>query len=537
MAARILVVDDEPQLERLILQRFRRKIKDKTYEFVFAIDGVDALEKLAQDRDIDIVLSDINMPKMDGLTLLSRLNEIEKSLRTVMVSAYSDMSNIRTAMNRGAFDFVTKPIDFQDLETTINRTIKEIESLKLAALAQEELGRLHQELNIASEIQQSILPRNFSIFPELSGLEMRAEMIPAKDVGGDFYDFFWIDETRLALVVGDVSGKGMPAALFMAISRTLLKATALKGEATSECLNQVNRLLSQDNPKSMFVTVFYGVLDIRSMCLEYSNGGHNTPLLRSANGEVYLLDQGRGSALGVIEDLQYQCDRRELEPGSVLVLYTDGITEAADSSFEEFSEKRLVSSFQKHVHGSSEEILKGIVEDVRDFAGGEPQSDDITAMVIKHGPGGGGSGRLGSSAVNDLSIRMKNELAELQKVNQALEQFGELHQLPSGVSNVVSLALDEIITNIVSHGYQDHEEHYIDIRISLEQGMLNVVIEDDGVGFNPLGIDSPDTSSALEDRPIGGLGIHLVRNVMDDVSYAFRNERNRLVLTKKLEEH
>jgi sigma-B regulation protein RsbU (phosphoserine phosphatase) len=537
MPAKILVVDDEPQLERLILQRFRRKIREKTYEFVFAVDGVDALEKLARDQDIDIVLSDINMPKMDGLTLLLRLNEIEKSLRTVMVSAYSDMSNIRTAMNRGAYDFVTKPIDFQDLETTINKTITEINSLKLAALAQEELSRLHQELNVASEIQQSILPRNFSIFPEFSGLEMNAAMIPAKDVGGDFYDFFWIDETHLALVVGDVSGKGMPAALFMAISRTLLKATALKGEATSECLNQVNSLLCQDNPKSMFVTVFYGVLDIRSRRLEYSNGGHNAPLLLSASGEIHLLDQGRGSALGVIEDLQYQCERLELAPGSALVLYTDGITEAADRSFEEFSEKRLVSSFQKHAHGSSEEILEGIVEDVRDFAGGAPQSDDITAMVIKHRPGARGPGDLGNSAENDLTIRIKNELTELQKVDQALEQYSKLHLLPVEVSNAISLALDEIITNVVSHGYQDHEEHFIDVRITLAEQQLSLIIEDDGMAFDPLETASPDTLSGLEDRPIGGLGIHLVRNVMDEVTYDYRNERNCLVMKKMLGEH
>ena len=536
MAARILVVDDEPQLERLILQRFRKKIRERTYEFVFAIDGVDALEKIAQDHDIDIVLSDINMPKMDGLTLLSRLNEIDNSLKTIMVSAYSDMSNIRVAMNRGAYDFVTKPIDFEDLDTTINKTIKEVNSLKLAALAREELSHLQQELNVASEIQQSILPRNFSIFPEHTGLEMHAEMIPAKDVGGDFYDFFWIDETRLALVVGDVSGKGMPAALFMAISRTLLKAIALKGESTSECLNQVNMLLNQDNPKSMFVTVFYGVLDIRSGCLEYSNGGHNAPLLWSADGEIRFVAQGRSSALGVIEDVQYQRNRLELEPGSTLVLYTDGITEAANGDYDEFSEQRLESSFKRRLHGSPEEILKGIVEDVRDFAGGAPQSDDITAMVIKHRSGAGGPGSPGSSAVNDLSIRMKNDLAELQRVNQALEEYSELHELPAGVSNAVSLALDEIIANIVSHGYQDHEEHYIDIRVSLAPEQLSLVVEDDGVAFNPLETDSPDTSSALEDRPAGGLGIHLVRNVMDEINYSFRNERNCLFMTKKLEE-
>ena len=535
--ARILVVDDEPQLERLILQRFRRKIRDDQYEFVFAIDGVDALKKIAEDQDIVIVLSDINMPRMDGLTLVTKLNQSGKLLKTVMVSAYSDMSNIRTAMNRGAYDFVTKPIDFKDLETTIDKTIKEIANLKLAALAREQLTALQQELNVAGEIQRSILPRNFSIFPEHSGLEMHAEMIPAKDVGGDFYDFFWIDETRLGLVVGDVSGKGMPAALFMAISRTLLKAIALRGESTSECLSQVNNLLSLDNPKSMFVTVFYGVVDIRSGCLEFSNGGHNAPLLQSADGEIQFLNQGRSTALGIIKDLQYQSNRLELEPGSTLVLYTDGITEAANRDYDEFTAERLESSLERLSHGTAGEILKGIVEDVRDFANGAPQSDDITAMVIKRRSGARELVSLGSSAMNDLSIRMKNDLAELETVNQALEEYSELHQLPAGALNAVSLALDEIITNLVSYGYQDHEEHYIDIRVSLARGQLSLIVEDNGVAFNPLETDSPDTSSALEDRPVGGLGIHLVRSVMDEVAYNYRNERNCLTMTKKLEEH
>ena len=524
MLMKILVVDDEPQLERLIRQRFRRQIRENKYTFVFAVDGVHALEKIEQDPGIEIVLSDINMPRMDGLTLVTKLNEIDRLLKTVMVSAYSDMSNIRTAMNRGAFDFVTKPIDFVDLETTIDKTTREIESLKLAAQAKEQLSLLQQELNVAAEIQQSILPVDFSIFPADSGLEIHAAMIPAKDVGGDFYDFSWVDETRLGLVIGDVSGKGMPAALFMAISRTLLKAVALQGISTGECLTQVNHLLSLDNPKSMFVTVFYGVLDTLSGHFEYSNGGHNAPLLLSADGELQYISHGRGSALGVIEDLEYSSERLLLQPGSSLVLYTDGITEATNLDFDEFSEERLESSFRSCSDGSAEEILEGIIHDVRGFAAGAPQSDDITALVIKHTLLTRSDSGMENSAMNDLSITIKNELGELEKVNQALAQFSEHHQLSAHVNNAISLALDEIITNIVEYGYQDQEEHLIELRFSLEEGQLTLAIEDDGVPFDPLDSESPDTNSSLEERPVGGLGIHLVRNVMDEIVYNYENE-------------
>jgi len=342
------------------------------------------VEKLKHDGNIDIMLCDINMPKMDGLTLISKLNEISSLLKTVMVSAYGDMKNIRTAMNRGAYDFVTKPIDFDDLETTIQKTLKEIESLKLAELAREELNSIQQELNVASEIQQSILTKNFSIFPKNNKFEIYAEMNPAKEIGGDFYDFFLIDDNHLGLVIGDVSGKGMPAALFMAISRTLLKAIALKGESASKCLKQVNYLLSQDNPKNMFVTVFYSILNISTGELEYSNGGHIIPCLLSANGALTYLEESTNIALGVIEDFEYKSNSIFLKPGHSLVLYTDGITEAIDKSCNEFSNDRLEQFLQQVSNSSSNDIIKGMIKEVNNFAAGVPQSDDITAMVIKN---------------------------------------------------------------------------------------------------------------------------------------------------------
>jgi sigma-B regulation protein RsbU (phosphoserine phosphatase) len=384
MLTKILVVDDEPQIERLILQRFRKKIKNGEYQFSFAQDGIDALEKLKVDCNVDIILCDINMPRMDGLTLISKLNELGLLIKIVMVSAYGDLKNIRRAMNLGAYDFVTKPIDFEDLEVTIQKTLREIENLKLAALAQEKLISLHRELNAAFDIQQSILTKNFSVFKKKNNFEIYAEMNPANEIGGDFYDFFLIDDTHLGLVIGDVSGKGMPAALFMAISRTLLKAIALKSKSTDECLNQVNFLLSQDNPKNMFVTLFYGVLDISTGELEYSNGGHNPPCLLSADGELEFLNEHRTSALGVIEDLKYQSGVAHLKSGQSLILYTDGITEAADKNFNEFSNDRMKKYLRKNTNLSSKEIIKGMIKEVNDFAAGAPQSDDITMMVIKH---------------------------------------------------------------------------------------------------------------------------------------------------------
>lgn len=209
MPHKILVVDDEPDLELLIKQKFRKEIKDDSFQFVFAHNGVQALESLEEHEDISVVLSDINMPEMDGLTLLQKLHEMNNPLlKSVIVSAYGDMENIRTAMNRGAFDFLTKPIDFNDLDLTVRKTMQHLEVIKSALQSRDELVAVQRDLTTAARIQQSLLPNVFPPFPERNEFEIHAEMITAKNVGGDFYDFYFLDDDRLAFAIGDVSGKG-----------------------------------------------------------------------------------------------------------------------------------------------------------------------------------------------------------------------------------------------------------------------------------------------------------------------------------------
>ena len=210
---KILVVDDEPDVEQLIRQRFRRRIRNGDLECVFAANGVEALAAIQREPDIDMVLTDINMPQMDGLTLLDQLGRVDPMIKAVVVSAYGDMKNIRTAMNRGAFDFVTKPIDFTDLEVTLEKTLAHLQMIREALAARDGLVAIHRELEVAASLQQSLLPTRF---PSDIGHRMFATMVPAKDVAGDFYDFFRLDPDHLGFAVADVSGEGMSAALFMA---------------------------------------------------------------------------------------------------------------------------------------------------------------------------------------------------------------------------------------------------------------------------------------------------------------------------------
>ena len=378
---KILVVDDEPDLEPLMLQRMRRPVRAGQYQFVFAGNGLEALEKLREDDDIDMVISDINMPEMDGLTLLEQIPKIDPHIRAVIVSAYGDMDNIRTAMNRGAFDFVTKPIDFKDLRVTIDRTLRHLEEWREVLVARDQLVSLQNELSIASNIQQSILPREFPESPEYA---VYGSMEPARNVGGDFFDVIRLDGGKLGLAIADVSDKGVPAALFMMSSRTLLKGNAISYLDPGKVLTEVNRLLLENNDEAMFITVLYAVLDPKSGKLTYANGGHNPPIILKADGSTELLPLTGGVALGVVDEFEFMCKIATLAPGDSVVLYTDGVTEAIDSVDEEFGLERLQELCTGQLGKSPREANMAILQGVKEFVGDTPQLDDITCMTFSY---------------------------------------------------------------------------------------------------------------------------------------------------------
>ena len=376
---RILVVDDEPDVEPLLLQRMRRRIRSGRYEFLFAHNGVDALEKLNRYDGIDMVLSDINMPQMDGLTLLEQIPAVDPNIRAVIISAYGDMKNIRTAMNRGAFDFVTKPLDFDDLQVTIDRTLNHVEEWREALSSRDKLVALQNELDIASQMQQSILPTEF---PNMPGCQVYGNMEPARNVGGDFFDVLRLENGKIGLAIADVSDKGVPAALFMMSSRTLLKGAAIGNSEPGEVLREVNDLLHENNETVMFVTLLYAVYDPATGEFSYANGGHNTPVIVHADGSSTLLPLTGGIALGVVPDLEYSRETVTLEPGDTVVLYTDGVTEAMNEEDEEFGTDRLCEIFVGMNPDDSKDLNMKVFEAVHAFAGDTPQSDDITCLTL-----------------------------------------------------------------------------------------------------------------------------------------------------------
>jgi len=385
MVIKILSVDDEPDLEVLIRQKFRRKIRNGEYDFVFARNGVEALQVLDEHKDVAFILSDINMPEMDGLTLLDRVKELKRpSLKTVMVTAYGDMANLRTAMNRGAFDFVNKPINFDDLDITIAKTLEQVEQVNLSLRERDQLVSIQQDLNVAKNIQHSLVPSKFPAFPNRTEFDIFATMDAAKDVGGDLYDFFKIDDEKIGFVLGDVAGKGIPGAIFMALSRTIIRTTALKNIPTKDCMYESNNMICMESIDSMFVTLFYGILNTKTGEVHYTNAGHCPPYKLKTDGTIEKLPVTRNMALGVMEDLPYSTKTTKLEKGESIFVFSDGVTEAMNPIDKIYTDEKLENFLLNKNSHTPKEVCQTVVADVKLHANGAEQSDDITTLCIKY---------------------------------------------------------------------------------------------------------------------------------------------------------
>ena len=378
-ASKILVVDDEPDLKPLVLQRMRRDIRSGRYEFFFAEDGIEAIGVLSEIRDIDMIITDINMPRMDGLTLLERIPNVNPNTRAIVVSAYGDMNNIRTAMNRGAFDFVTKPLDFSDLRVTIERTLRNLDEWRDAVSSRDKLTALQSELDVANQIQQSILPTEF---PAHTAYQVFGHMEPAREIGGDFFDIVRLEDECLGLTVADVSDKGVPAALFMMSSRTMMKGAAISTQQPGDAIGIVNSMLSEDNDAQMFVTLLYAVYDPATGLFTYSSGGHDAPLVVHPDGSSELLSLTDGIVLGIMPDLDYGQKSLDLAPGDTVICYTDGITEAMNIKGEQFGVERMRQTYAGCPPNDARHAVQMLFDAVKVFAEGATQSDDITCLAL-----------------------------------------------------------------------------------------------------------------------------------------------------------
>jgi sigma-B regulation protein RsbU (phosphoserine phosphatase) len=388
--------------------------------------------------------------------------------------------------------------------------------------------RMEGELNVARDIQMSMLPLKFPAFPDRQDIDVFAKLIPAREVGGDFYDFFFIDEENFCFVIGDVSGKGVPAALFMAVTKALLKAGASNERSTAKILAHVNNEISRDNENSMFITVFMAILNTTTGYLVYTNAGHNPPfLLSKAEEKPVKLSDLHGMAIGVEEGIDYAETVLQINRGDSIFSYTDGVTEAQNEKGKLFSEKKLSNLLSNYPFIDCKNLVTNVLDDVIQHENGAEHADDITLMTIHF------KEQTADSVVDFLYTSLSNKLENIGPLIANFEVFAGKHNIATEIVQKIDIVFDELLSNTILYAYQDASEHIIEVKIRFYKEKLTVTIMDDGIRYNPFDRSDPDTSLALDDREIGGLGVHLVKLLVDDYHYEYKNQVKKNITTFK----
>jgi sigma-B regulation protein RsbU (phosphoserine phosphatase) len=383
--SRLLLVDDNEDNLYTLSRRLRREGYEQLES---ARDGQQALA-LLQSKPFDLVLLDVMMPGLNGYEVLDQMRS-DARLRhvpVIMISALDEMDSVIRCIELGAEDYLSKPFNPTLLRARVGASL---EKKRLRDEIVQVLSQIENELQAARQIQLSMVPTEFVVPTPDRPVEVYATLEPARRVGGDLYDFFWDDAGRMCFVVADVSGKGAPAALFMARTKTMVRLVATLCRLPDgaplqahQIIEKVNEGLSVENPESMFVTVFLGIIDPASATVSYCNAGHNRPYLVRAPNEVFVVDSPRSKPLGIRSTFTYDTETFRLASGDGLFVYTDGITEALNPAEDLFSDERLKETLRSLATASAREMVSGVMARVQAFAAGAVQADDIAAMGLR----------------------------------------------------------------------------------------------------------------------------------------------------------
>ena len=352
-------------------------------------------------------------------------------------------------------------------------------------------------------------------------------MIAAKEVGGDFYDFYKLSENTIAFLAADVSGKGIPAAMFMMTAKTIIKDLAERGLAVNEIFTLANEKLCENNESGMFVTAWMGILDLTTGNIQFANAGHNPPLLKRADGSFEYLKTRAGFVLAGMEGIRYRAGDLTLKPGDRLFLYTDGVPEATNTDNQLYGEDRLLAFMNQNASMEATDLLPALKANIDEFVGEAPQFDDITMLMFDYKPG-----KRGAQMTNQTFPAKTDALPDvLGYVEQALERF----ECPMKIQMALCVAIEEVFVNVAHYAYGDGEgDMDLGIGFDEESRVITFRMADKGVPFDPLKKPDPDITLSAEERDIGGLGIFITKKTMDSISYAYENGENILTMTKKL---
>jgi len=385
----------------------------------------------------------------------------------------------------------------------------------------------NKELSIATNIQKNMLPCIFPAFPERKEFDIYASMVPAKEVGGDFYDFFLIDENNLGLVMADVSDKGIPAALFMMSAKIMVENYAMQGQSPKEVMTSVNKEICSRNQDGMFVTIWFGIFNIRTGVLTACNAGHENPIIKHADGHFEMFKDKHCFVIGWNEMAVYKEYEVILEKGAKIFVYTDGVPESYNGA-EQFGYSRTLKALIEKENESPKDILTHVQESINTFVNNRDQFDDTTMLCLEY-----------KGYNKETMFKSYKIPATVEALETALDPvIIELEDIEASHKDIyrIRLSLDEVLTNVVSYAYKDKGQGEIEIKynINMVSRVVTICVIDNGVPFNPLEVSDPDISKPASERKIGGLGLYIVKKNMDEIDYRRENNQNILVMRKKI---
>ena len=443
-------------------------------------------------------------------------------IKRVIINNLEKINDTLGKITKGDLDVtvdVRSNQEFSSLSDDINSTVSTLKRYIAEAAA-----RIDKELEYAKQIQLSALPKNF---PDGDDYSIYAQMIAAKEVGGDFYDFYKLSDTTVAFLAADVSGKGIPAAMFMMTAKTIIKDLAESGIPVNEIFTKANEKLCENNESGMFVTAWMGILDLTTGKLQFANAGHNPPLLKKANGEFAYLKTRAGLVLAGMDGIRYRAGEITLSPGDRLFLYTDGVTEATNVDNKLYGEERLLAFMNLNSTEQAVELLPALKANIDEFVGEAPQFDDITMLMFDYKPGQGG--------IHTMKKTFPAKTDALSDVLGFVDQVLEDYECPMKIQTAVCVAIEEVFVNVAHYAYGDGEgDMTLAISFDNENRAITFRMTDKGVPFDPLQKPDPDITLSAEEREIGGLGIFIAKKTMNTITYSYENGENILTMVKKI---
>ena len=399
---------------------------------------------------------------------------------------------------------------------------------------EESKQRIENELLIARNIQMSMLPKTFPPYPNREDLNMYGIIVPAKEVGGDLYDFY-IRDNRLLFCIGDVSGKGVPASLVMAVTRSLFRTVSAHEDDAARIVVSMNEAMAEMNEQNMFVTLFLGVLDLQSGQLDYCNAGHNAPMTVNKTSQAtnnQLLPTLPNIPLGILAGYKFESQQTVLTPNAGLFLYTDGLTEAENRQHQLFGEERMIqTAAQWNQQLTSQQRVETMQRDVQTFVAGAEQSDDLTMLSLIWMPKEKEQQETKRDTPSAYSLTMRNDIRTIP----TLADWVDTLPVPKELNMTINLALEEAVSNVMLYAYPEGTAGAVELTATLQnENVITFTIEDSGKAFDPTLQAEPDLTLPAEERPIGGLGIHLVRQIMDEIRYERKDNKNILTLIKQI---